>query len=335
MTVTETLQPDFEPALRRIVGDDARCTAATLIPGGASKESWCVDAVVDGSPLPLLVRRDAANSAGADSGAVDLQTEYALLRAVHAAGVKVARPWGVTDDLDGRPAVIMDRLEGTSIGPRVVRSSSLATAREQLPQQLAEALAGIHSVPLNQLPPLPGRDEQAHPALAGVTRLRRELDRADEAHPAIELGLTWLHEHAPRDVERTLVHGDFRIGNLMIDEHGLAGVLDWELAHVGNPAEDLGWPLIRAWRFGQDHLRLGGTGEVEPFLEHYNQLSGRQLTPADLFYWELMGNVRWAVICVMQSRRHLEGSEADMELAVLGRITAEVEREIIHLLEQA
>ena len=168
-----------------------------------------------------------------------------------------------------------------------------------------------------------------------MDRLVEELDETGEPHPAIELGLWWLREHLPPAREPVVVHGDFRIGNVAVDANGLVGVLDWEFAHLDDPARDLAFGLVRAWRFGRDDLRLGGIGEVEPYLERYNELTGREIRPEELDYWEVAGNVAWAIGCVTQARRHLHGQERSVELAILGRLGAEVEYEICHLLGKA
>ena len=120
-----------------------------------------------------------------------------------------------------------------------------------------------------------------------------------------------------------------------MSEHGLEYLLDWEFAHAGDPREDVAWPLVRAWRFGIDDKRLGGIGEVEPYLERYSELTGRTIAPADLFWWEVLGNVKWAVGALTQSRRHLNGQERSVELAVLGRLAAEMEYELLDLLRRA
>jgi len=132
-----------------------------------------------------------------------------------------------------------------------------------------------------------------------------------------------------------VLHGDLRLGNLAVTTAGLGHVLDWEFGHRGDPAEDVAWPLVRAWRFGIDHLRLGGIGEVEPYLERYNALTGRHITLASLDYWEIVGNLKWAIGALTQSRRHLSGQQRSVELAVLGRLAAEMEFELLHLLERA
>ena len=134
--------------------------------------------------------------------------------------------------------------------------------------------------------------------------------------------------------QATFVHGDFRLGNLAVTDH-LVAVLDWEFAHVGDPIEDVAWPLVRAWRFGADARRLGGVGDVEPYLERYNELTGRDITLEELGVWEVFGNVKWAIGCLTQSRRHLNGQDRSVEYAVLGRMAAEMEYELLDLIERA
>ncbi|HZY56365.1 MAG TPA: phosphotransferase family protein [Rubrobacteraceae bacterium] len=255
------------------------------------------------------------------------------MKEAYESGVKAPKPYGYLEDFAVREAFVMERLEGESIGRRVVRKQEFAATREALPRQLAEELTKIHAIPIERLPSLPGA--QTEPAAPHVLEtLERELDLLEEPHPAIELGLSWLREHLPQSHGIVLNHGDFRVGNFVVDEEGLVGVLDWEFAHLGDPADDLGWLLVRAWRFGEDHLRLGGIGEAEPYLEQYNALTERESSTEDLFYWEVLGNVRWAIGSLNQAKRHLSGQERSVELAILGRLAAEVEYEILFLLER-
>ena len=193
--------------------------------------------------------------------------------------------------------------------------------------QLAEELAKIHAIPPSRLPFLETGDK--------IARFYDELDSVGEPHPAIELGLHWVKERLPRDRPLTVVHGDWRIGNIAVNQHGLVAVLDWEFAHLADPVEDLAWPLVRAWRFGADEKHLGGIGEVEPYVERYAELTGRQVTREELLVWEVFGNVKWATGCLTQSRRHLNGQERSVELAVLGRLSAEMEYELLDLIEKA
>ncbi len=165
-------------------------------------------------------------------------------------------------------------------------------------------------------------------------RLYAELDSVDEPHPAIELGLAWCRERLPLERPRVVCHGDFRIGNLMVDGSGIVAVLDWEFAHLSDPAEDLAWPLIRAWRFGNDARRLGGIADIEPFLDRYAELTGLRVPLGELLVWEVLGNCKWAIASLTQARRHLRGEERNVELAILGRLAAEMEYELLDLIEK-
>jgi len=303
---------DMREALQAVLGP---ISEPVLLPGGASKEAWAVDA----GDERLLVRR--AGGGVIHRHTLPLQYEFEVLQVAHEAGVRAPRPIAYIADLDGREAFVMERLEGETIGRRIVRMA----VPERLPIEMAEELAKIHALPQERLPFL----EEA-----SVDRLVEELDEIGEPHPAIELGLWWLRENRPPSRPPVVVHGDFRIGNLVVDETGLVGILDWEFTHLDDPARDLSFALVRAWRFGVPGRRLGGIGDAEPYLDRYNELTGFDVRPEELDYWELAGNVAWAIGCLTQARRHLTGQERSVELAILGRLGAEVEHEICHLLER-
>ena len=303
---------DVREALEAVLGP---ISEPVLLPGGASKEAWAVDAGGE----RLLVRR--AGGGVIHRHTLSLRDEFEVLRTAYEAGVKVPRPVAYIEDLDGREAFVMERLEGDTIGRRIVRMA----VPPQLPLEMAEELAKIHRLAAGRLPFL---------AESSVDRLVDELDDVGEPHPAIELGLWWLRENRPPRREPVVVHGDFRIGNLVVDESGLVGVLDWEFAHLDDPARDLAFALVRAWRFGVPEKRLGGIGDVEPYLERYNELTGFGVRPEELDYWELAGNVAWSIGCFTQAQRHITGQDRSVELAILGRLGAEVEYEICRLLER-
>jgi aminoglycoside phosphotransferase (APT) family kinase protein len=153
-----------------------------------------------------------------------------------------------------------------------------------------------------------------------------------EPHPALELAIRWLRPRAPASGRLVLVHGDFRVGNLMVGPSGLVGVFDWEFAHVGDPHEDLAWPCIRSWRFGQDQRRLGGVGDPEDFFAAYEAAGGGAVDRSTITFWEVLGNLRWAVGCVSQAHRHLSGQAPSVELASLGRRACEMELEVLDLI---
>jgi aminoglycoside phosphotransferase (APT) family kinase protein len=301
---------ELEAALGR------RIDSMRLLPGGASKEAWAVDA--DGSRL--LVRR--AGGGVIHEATLPLEQEFQVLQAAAEAGVRVPRPIAYLGELGGREAFAMERVEGETIGRRIVRG-----APPVLAVQLAEELAKIHAISPGRLPFLRSGDV--------LERFEHELDLVGEPHPALEYGLWWLRGRRPPPLPDVVSHGDFRIGNVAVSERGLESLLDWEFAHLSDPREDLAWPLVRAWRFGVDERRLGGVGDVEPYLERYAEVTGRTISVDELYWWEVLGNVKWAVGCLNQCRRHLSGVDRSVEYAVLGRMAAEMEYELLHLIEHA
>lgn len=329
------------PLVERETGARATLTDVRSMTGGATREAWSLDATVerpDGTreelPLVLLIFRPGGQRA------FTAHDEFRLLAATRAAGAPVPKPMFVGEAELGRPFYIMERLRGETIGRRLVREERFADARRALPAQLAGALAAIHRVPLVDAD---GRDALAflpRPA-AGRPVVETELDRLEELyrqiavepHPAFEIAFRWLRGRQPQSGTPALVHGDFRIGNVMVGEEGLRAVLDWELAHVGDPFEDLGWLCVRSWRFGVDHLPLGGIGRREELFDAYARASGRAVDPDVVRFWEVYGNLRWGVFTLVQVRSFLDGLSPSVELASIGRRTAETEWELLNLIE--
>lgn len=333
------LQADLERFIAGQAGAAARVSGLKPLAGGASQEAWALDAEIADGPYAgrheLVLRRDMGGALG--SGVIARDQEFAVLQIMRAAGVPVPRPYWFAPDLsgNGRAAFLMERLAGETIGRRIVREPSLAAARAVLPRQLGEALAAIHRVDPGARglaflhAPAPGQSAEE----AAIARLEADLDAVDEPHPALELGLRWLRAHLPPPADQVLVHGDFRIGNFMIGPDGLRAVLDWENAHLSDPHADLAWCCVRAWRFGMDDRPFGGIAPRDPFYAAYERASGRQIDPGRAAYWEIAGNIQWALGALGQARRHLSGQAPSVELASLGRIAAEMELELLALIE--
>ena len=297
----------------------------TAIPGGASRETW----LVEGEGARWVLRRDPEGSVSL----VPIAEEFALVDRAREAGVRVPVPIAL-EPAGGRlgtAGMLMSFVEGTSVAPRILRKPEFEGARERLTGQLAEALARIHSIDPTDLAgvlPAPAGD----PALAQIEEWERQLDEIGEPLPAVELGLRWLRAHAPEPAEARVVHGDFRLGNFIVDEDGLAGVIDWELAHLGDPAEDIGWLCIRSWRFGNDDLPVAGVGQLDEFVAAYEAAGGARVDRDRARYWEAFGNVKWAIICARQAHDHLTGVRRSHELASLGRRTCEPEWDLLELI---
>jgi aminoglycoside phosphotransferase (APT) family kinase protein len=300
--------------------------------GGASRETWTFDLVGnEGATYPLVLRRDpTSHDGGAHSGWSERGTEYALLEAAASAGVPVPRVRALLQPGDGLgQGFVMDRIEGETIARRILRDDAYADARPRLAAQCGNAAARIHAVDTSQLPPLPVQD-----AAAGIAQYRTTIDTFGEPHPAFELGLRWLDAHAPpAPATPALVHGDFRHGNIIVGPDGLRAVLDWELAHLGDPVEDLGWLCVKSWRFGVNDKIVGGFGDVADLLGAYEQAGGVPVDETALRFWVVFGTLKWGVICISQAFTHLTGAYRSVELATLGRRVAEMEWDLLDLLD--
>jgi aminoglycoside phosphotransferase (APT) family kinase protein len=299
----------------------------TPVPGGASRETW----LVEGERASWILRRDPEGSVSL----VPIREEFVLIDRAREAGVPVPEPLALepAGGRFGSAGMLMSFVAGTSVAPRILRKPEYERARERLTVQLAEALARIHSIDPGSLDVLvaPAGD----PALAQIDEWERQLDEIGEPLPTVELGLRWLRAHAPEPVEPRLVHGDFRLGNFIVDEEGLAAVIDWELAHLGDPAEDVGWLCIRSWRFGNDDRPVAGVGGLDDFLAAYEGAGGVPIERQRIRYWEAFGNVKWAVICARQAHDHLTGVRRSHELASLGRRICEPEWDFLQLVGAA
>jgi aminoglycoside phosphotransferase (APT) family kinase protein len=259
--------------------------------------------------------------------------EFELLRAAAAAGVPVpAVRWcGDGDPVLGPSFFVMEFVEGETIGRKVLRDAALAGARAALPEQLAAAAARIHTLDAAALglPP----PAAASPGASELDRYAQVLRGiAPDPHPALELAIRWLGARLPAPRRATVVHGDYRLGNVIVDARGLAAVLDWELAHAGDPMEDLGWLCVRAWRFGEDAKPVAGLCERERLFAAYERASGAPVDAAAVRWWEVFGNFKWAVICIMQAATFLGGMKS-VEHAALGRRIVENELELLDLTE--
>lgn len=304
-----TAAPDVD-ALSRMLGG-GRVDDLQRLTGGASRETWSF--LLDGRRLVL--RQDPP---GAPSQ-VGMAREGRLLVAAAAAGM------AVPEVLASSPtALVLSWLDGETIPRRILRDDAYQVARTRLVDQCAEQLARLHTrVHPEQVSGLAHVDE--------LDDVMRRLDDAAEPHPAFELALRWLAENRPPRRPPVVLHGDFRLGNLMVDGSGLVAVLDWELAHLGDPLQDLAWLCVRSWRFGA-RLPVAGMGTRDQLIRAYEAAGGEVVDTEALHWWEVFCTVNWGVMCLQQSRAHLVGGIRSVELAVIGRRACEVELDVLDLL---
>lgn len=310
--------PDGELLGRLLAG---RVTNLRRLSGGASRQTWSFDLVTDSGVRRELVLQIERPERVTGCG---MAAEAALLRAAEHATVPVATPMAAGDDDGlGSPWLVLERVDGETIPRKLLSDPALAQARSRLAAQCGRALAAIHSIPLDAAPGLDDGDP--------LLQFRLLLDALGQPRPALELGLRRLAATRPVTTRTTVVHGDFRTGNLVVGPTGLRAVLDWELAHVGDPLEDLGWLCVRAWRFGSP-LRAGGLGSLDEVLTAYEQASGISVDSEDVAWWEAFGTLRWGVMCMVQAATHRSGASRSVELAAIGRRTCENEWDLLRLL---
>lgn len=322
--------------LSAVSGQTARVMNAVPLSGGASRETWLLDVQLGDRPQKFVLRRDLPSQMWA--GALSRDQEFRVMRAAYDSGVTCARVrWSCADkSVLGSDFFIMDYVPGESIGRRIITSPDLAQARQHLPEQIAQELAKIHAIAIEQhgLDFLPRPPQGLSPAQAVINSTYALLDEMGTHNPAFEVALRWTQAHIPPTHDLTFIHGDCRIGNLLVGPQGLTAVIDWEFAHIGDPLEELGYPCMRDWRFGNGHLHFAGLCDRERFLTAYERYSGRAVDRSAVTWWEIMGNIRWGVICLSQAQRHLSGAENSVELASLGRRSVEMQLEALRLIEQ-
>lgn len=290
--------------------------------GGASRTTWSFDAVTESGRRPLILRTGAPDEVHAG-----MELEAAAQRAAALAGAPVPNVLVADDSVAalGDPFLICDFIGGQTIVRRIQRTLDDA-GRARLLTQCAQALAAIHRAAPPDSPGLVEQDQMA--------QWREQLDQMGDTTATFEWVFRWLAANRPPASPTRLVHGDFRMGNVIVDDSGLAAVLDWELVHLGEMYEDLAWFCIRAWRFGAPAgLGAGGLGSIESFLNAYESAGGAALDRTAMRWWLVLATLRWGVICRYQAERHLSGQTRSVELATIGRRVCETEWDLLTLLD--
>ncbi len=303
-------------------------TGAAKLSGGASQETWSFDIVHAGGHVGAILRRAPPGYGASPTRAAGLDAEAVLMQLAYEAGLPSPRVMHVLTPQDGLgTGFIMARIAGETIARKILRDEQFAKARPMLARQLGKVAAGIHSLPLPKLPKL-----RQMSSTKEIADLEREYRSFNWPRPVFELALRWLRDRDPGPSdEMTLVHGDFRHGNLVIGPDGVRAVLDWELAHLGDAMEDLGWICVNSWRFGEIDKPVGGFGSREELFAGYEE-AGRRVDPDRVKFWEVMGTLRWGVMCCGMIQRFRTGPDHSMERARIGRRSSETEIDLLRLL---
>ena len=325
--VTERLRDSLptvlHPALGPVTIDNLRA-----LTGGASRSTWAFDAVAPEGPRSLILRIGPPDDVHAP-----MELEARVQVAAAAAGAPVPHILVADNSAAtlGNPFLICDEVKGETIVRRIERMLDRAggtVGRESLLRQCAQALAAIHRARIDDV------HDAGLAAQDQLTEWRDRLDAMGDTTATFEWAFRWLDAHRPAPSPVHLVHGDYRMGNLIVDGSELAAVLDWELVHIGEAYEDLAWFCIRAWRFGAPASRgAGGLGSIESFLGAYQQAGGATVDRVTFHWWLVLATLRWGVICRYQAERHLSGQTRSVELATIGRRVCETEWDLLTLLD--
>lgn len=312
--------------VRRFAPDVEKIDKLARLSGGASQETWSLTVLASGAPQRMILRRAPTGVPVVEK--ISLETEAALMQAAENAGVPsphvhyVVRP----EDDFGR-GFFMSHIDGEALGRKIVRDEMFAAVRPKLARQAGEILARIHAIDPAGLPELP----RVKPA-EEIATLFQNYRRWSDPRPVFELAFRWLSGRMPpADAQLRLVHGDFRNGNMLVTPDGVAAVLDWELAHVGDPMRDLGWICTGAWRYSVIDKPVGGFGEREDLIAGYEAAGGAKVDPEVLRFWETLGSLRWGVMCIGMGFRAKQ-SDRPVEMSMIARRTSENEIDLLRLL---
>ena len=327
MTNTEELTGKLARVLAPAFGAGVTIENLRALTGGASRTTWAFDAATGEQRRSLILRTGPPDDVHAG-----MELEARAQAEAAAAGAPVPHILVADDSVAalGNPFLICDEIAGETIVRRIQRQLDAAdghAGRTRLLHQCAQALAAIHRAD----PEIPGVADEDQ-----LVQWRARLDAMGDTTATFEWAFRWLAAHRPPRSARVLVHGDYRMGNLIVDGSELAAVLDWELVHVGEAYEDLAWFCIRAWRFGAPAgLGAGGLGSIEAFLRAYEEAGATNVDRVSFHWWLVLATLRWGVICRYQAERHLSGEFRSVELATIGRRVCETEWDLLDLLDAA
>jgi len=304
----------------------------TQLSSGASQETYRLAVRIDGNEHLLALRRAIKGAPKASiPWAPSIEAEAELMTAARHAGVPSPEVHHVFRPEDGLGhGFIMQWLEGETLGSRIVRSEALAAARARLAYQCGEILGRIHSIDVSAT-----GLERSLRRLTPAELLGYAIDwygRFDVAHPMLEYAVRWLQTHLPSHDRMTLVHNDFRNGNLVVGPTGIVAVLDWEHAFIGEPMRDLGWVCTNSWRFGRSDLPVGGFGTYDDLFAGYEAITGIRVDPAVIHFWEVFGAFWWAVGCLELASQYHKGLDRGIERLAIERRVSECEADCVNLL---
>jgi aminoglycoside phosphotransferase (APT) family kinase protein len=311
---------------RRYLGQDVQVACLQPLSGGASSRTWAFD-VETASGTDALILQLAAGSTYV--GALEKRQQALTQAAAHRLGIPTPEVRWILDAQDAMgEGYVSRRVAGETLGKRIVGDAAYEGARAAMPAQCGVILAAIHALPPSEFDCLARLEPRAL-----ITRVARQHRNYGERLPVFELAIRWLEQHVPKPRAPSVLHGDFRTGNFLVSHAGIVGVLDWELAHLGDPMEDLGWLCMNAWRFGQIDRPVGGVGDRASLYRAYESSGGTTVDEPAVRFWETYGTLQWGVVCQYFAFQHLRGEVEALERAAIGRRVSETELDLLNLMD--
>ncbi|QLC21191.1 phosphotransferase [Parasphingopyxis sp. CP4] len=323
--------PAFESLLvqfcNRQFGETAEISGLKRLTGGANMESWGFDY---GDRELVLRRAPGSGERSEELARISMESEARLIALACEAGITAPPMLGILtpEDKLGQ-GYLMARITGETLPHKILGNPDFARAETALTQQCATELAKIHAMPLDTLPDDIPREDAAM-LLEGLGQRYRDYGARI---PVFDYALRWLADHLPDPAEPRLLHGDFRMGNLMIDGDGIAAILDWELAHIGDPAQDLAYICTPSWRFTRHDRAVGGFGNVDAFLAAYASASNTAVDRDRFDYWLVYSTLWWGICCLGMTQIWRSGTDRTLERVVIGRRVSEVEVDLLLLFD--
>ncbi|MDB4476171.1 phosphotransferase family protein [bacterium] len=330
--MSEGFNTALAKVLARELADFRSLESCEQLTAGASQETYRVGVETNSGTKYFALRRsppflDAKSSVGT----ISLATEARLFQLAKSAGIPGPDVHCLLQPADGLGSgFVMDWIVGETLGQRIVRAEELADIRPQLALECGQVLGRIHALDWRAAG-LEADLPQVSPE-ALVTETWETYRDLNVPVPMIDYAYRWLIDNAPEGSRMTLVHGDFRNGNLMVTPQGIAAVLDWELAQIGDPIRDLGWLCVNSWRFGKDALPVGGFGTIEDLLDGYSQTSGVDVSVQEIKYWQVFGSFWWAMATLQMANAWRTGETPSLERPVIGRRSSEAQMDCVNLL---
>ena len=325
-----TFEAKLERILVRRIDDCLALKSVERLSGGAAQETYRLDIKTAAGSRLLALRRAAGGVSRPSDHRPGLAGEAMLMQLVREVGVPAPKIYYVfSKEDDCGDGFVMEWLEGEALGRRILREEKYEKVRQNLAYECGRILARIHSIDVVES----GLDKclQSMSPSDYVQQTWSRYKAFSIPQPMIDYTGRWLMKNLPKNYRMTLVHNEFRNGNLMVSPERIIGVIDWEIAHIGDPMRDLGWLCNNAWRYGES-LPVGGFGTYHQLFQGYEDESGFTIEPGEVHFWEVFGSFWWSVTCLGMVEQFRNGPDPSIERAAIGRRSSEGQIDCVNLL---